>query len=289
MIAVPIAQTIDWLKTKTGAGVAGATVFLAALLLAIGYSSGPWTAAEPGKPAAPAADVLKSAEAAGLTPAQVEAVRNIIKDYLVNNPDILVEVSKELETRQQAKQADEHKRLIVEHKAQIFAAQSDFVLGNPKGDITVVEFFDYNCGWCKRAVDDVVKLAAADPSVRIVMKEFPIFGEHSTFAAKAAMASIKQGKYWDLHMALMREKQVTKDNVMTIAARVGLDIAKLKTDMADPRLDAAIKQTHDIAQALAIEGTPGFIVDAKVNVGYVPVDGLQRMVGEARKNGCQVC
>jgi len=289
MMPPVIARSADWLRNKNAAGLAAAAVFLAALLLAVGYSLQFDRAAEPGRPAAPAAQVLKTAEAAGLTPAQVEAVRDIVKDYLMNNPDILIEVSRELEARQQLRMADEHKRVIAERKAKIFASPTDFVLGNPKGDITVVEFFDYNCGWCKRAVDDVQKLAQAEPNVRIVMKEFPIFGEHSTYAAKAAMASIRQGKYWDFHLALMREKQVTKDNVMTIAARVGLDVNRLKADMEDPKLDAAIKETHDIAQALAIEGTPGFIVDAKVNVGYLPVEGLRQLVGEARKNGCQVC
>ncbi|HXF53598.1 MAG TPA: DsbA family protein [Hyphomicrobiaceae bacterium] len=289
MMPPVIVRSAEWLKNKNAAGLAAAAVFLAALLLVAGYSLQLDRTAEPGRPAGPTAEVLKSAEAAGLTPAQVEAVRNIVKDYLMNNPDILIEVSRELEARQQLKMADEHKRVIAERKAKIFSSPTDFVLGNPKGDITVVEFFDYNCGWCKRAVDDVQKLAQADPNVRIVMKEFPIFGEHSTYAAKAAMASIRQGKYWDFHLALMREKQVTKENVMTVAARVGLDVNRLKADMEDPKLDAAIKETHDIAQALAIEGTPGFIVDAKVSVGYLPVEGLRQLVGEARKNGCQVC
>jgi len=289
MIPPPVARSLDWLKTRTGAGLAIITIVFAAALVAVGQFTGAPSVAQSGAPVAPAAEVLKSAEAAGLTPSQVEAVRNVIKDYLINNPEIMIEVSRELETRQNARQADEHKRLIMKHKAEIFAAPTDFVYGNPKGDITVVEFFDYNCAWCKRAVDDVVKLTEADPRVRVVMKEFPIFGEHSTFAAKAAMASIGQGKYWDFHLAMMREKQVTKDKVLGIAERVGLDVAKLQAEMEDPKLEAALKDTHQIAQALSIEGTPGFIVDAKVNVGYLPVAGLQQLVGEARKNGCQVC
>jgi protein-disulfide isomerase len=294
MIPPPIARSLDWLRTRKGAGLlggglAGAAVVAAAAVVAIGQTGGPLPATRSGAPVAPAAEVLKSAEAAGLTPSQVEAVRSVIRDFLINNPEIMIEVSRELEARQQARQADEHKRVIMQHKAQIFAAPSDFVFGNPKGDITVVEFFDYNCAWCKRAVDDVMKLAQADPRVRIVMKEFPIFGEHSTFAAKAAMAAIKQGKYWNFHVAMMHEKQVTKDNVMAIAARVGLDVAKLQADMADPKFEAALNETHQIAQALSIEGTPGFIVDDRVNVGYLPVDGLQQLVVAARKNGCQVC
>ncbi len=103
------------------------------------------------------------------------------------------------------------------------------------------------------------------------------------------MASQKQGKYWDFHVALMKERQVTKDNVFKIAEKVGLDIAKLKADMADPAYDAAIKATAGIAQSLGIEGTPGFIVDARVNVGYLPADGLRQLIGEARQTGCQVC
>jgi protein-disulfide isomerase len=230
-----------------------------------------------------------TSDAGPFSPEQKQAIERIVKDYLLQNPDILIEVGKELEKRQATMQVAEQKRLIVENKGQIFTAPTDFVLGNPKGDITVVEFFDYNCGWCKRAVDEVSKLATDDSNVKIVFKEFPIFGENSTTAAKAAMASIKQGKYWDFHRALMKERQVTKDNVFQIAEKVGLDVPKLRADMNNPEYDAAIKATSEIAQGLGIEGTPGFIVDAKVNVGYLPLDGLKQLIGEARKAGCQVC
>ena len=265
---------LDTLTTRKGA--LGGAAALVALGLAATVGSAPAVSTD-------------GAKAGAFNPDQTKAIEQIVKDYLLKNPEILIEVGKELEKRQTAMQAVEHQRVIVEKKASIFAAPTDFVMGNPKGDITVVEFFDYNCGWCKRAVDELTKLTTADPKVRVVMKEFPIFGENSAFAAKAAMASNKQGKYWDFHVALMKERQVTKDNVFKIAEKVGLDVAKLKTDMADPAYDAAIKSTSEIAQALGIEGTPGFIVDSKVNVGYLPADGLQQLVTEARKNGCQVC
>ena len=214
----------------------------------------------------------------------------MIKSYLIQNPDVLIEVTKELEKRQAAMQADEHKKVITEKKASIFHAATDFVAGSKaKDSISVVEFFDYNCGWCKKAVDDLNKLTASDPNVRVVFKELPIFGENSTIAAKAAMASVRQGKYWDYHVALMKEKQVTKDNVFTIAEKVGLNIDKLKADMADPVIEAALKENAAIAQALNIEGTPGFLVDTKVNVGYVPVDGLKALIADVRKSGCVVC
>ena len=183
---------------------------------------------------------------AGISPQQTKAIQQIVKDYLIQNPDVLVEVSKEIEKRQQAHQVVEQQKVITSNKAQIFQSAADFVYGNAKGDITVVEFFDYNCGWCKKATDDIIKLSKVDPKVRIVMKEYPIFGENSIHAAKAAMASIRQGKYWDFHVALMREKQVTPEVTFKIAERVGLNVAKLKADMEDPKIEAALKANQAI-------------------------------------------
>ena len=273
-------RVIDALTTRKGA-VAGAVALLALGLVA---TAGSTPAVSTG-----ATPPASTTDAGSFSPEQKQAIERIVKDYLLQNPEILIEVGKELEKRQASMQVAEQKRLIVENKGQIFTAPTDFVLGNPNGDITVVEFFDYNCGWCKRAVDEVSNLAAGDSNVKIVFKEFPIFGENSTVAAKAAMASMKQGKYWDFHRALMKERQVTKDNIFPIAEKVGLDVTKLKADMTNPEYEAAIKSTAQIAQALGIEGTPGFIVDAKVNVGYLPLDGLKQLVSEARKTGCQVC
>jgi protein-disulfide isomerase len=226
------------------------------------------------------------------SPAQRSEIEGIIKSYLTQNPDVLIEVTKELEKRQAAMQAEEHKKVILEKKASIFKAPTDFVWGNPKGNVTVVEFFDYNCGWCKKAVDELTKLTKADPNVRVVFKELPIFGENSVNASKAAMASVRQGKYFEYHVALMKEKQVTKDNLFKIAEKVGLNVDKLKADMADPAIEAALKENGVIAAALGIEGTPGFIVDTKVNVGFIPAEGgnsITSLIGEVRKAGCQVC
>lgn len=272
------AKIMDPLTTRNGA-IAGALALFTLAFIAVG--TGPAVSTGSSFKVAQATDTF-SAE-------QKKAIEGIVRDYLLNNPEILLEVSKELEKRQSAMQAAEQRRFILENRKTIFSSPHDFVFGNPNGDITVVEFFDYNCPWCKRALDEVIKLTKADPNVKIIFKEFPIFGENSLFAAKAAMASIKQGKYIEFHTALMRERQVTKDNVFKIAEKVGLDVAKLKADMENPAFDAAIKTTSDVAQALGIEGTPGFIVDAKVNVGFVPMDGLVQLVGEARKAGCQVC
>ena len=283
-----ITSALNALTTKKGAAIAGVAILGLAGLFQIGRHD---TAAMPGQaPRVQLAEARLVADPTGsFTPQQVSALQGIIKDYLISNPDVMVEITKEIEKRQQVLQAAEHQKLIADNKASIFSRPGDFVYGNAKGDVTVVEFFDYNCGWCKKAIDDVVKLTKADPKVRVVMKEFPIFGEASSLAAKAAMASVKQGKYWEFHTALMREKQVTKENLFPIAEKVGLNVAKLKTDMADPKLEEALKETTQIAQALGIEGTPGFIVDSKINVGYLPAEGLQQMIGEIRKAGCQMC
>jgi protein-disulfide isomerase len=224
------------------------------------------------------------------SPDQVKALHAIIKDYLISNPEIMLDVTRELERKQAAEQEAKQRKFMADNKADIFKSAGDFVLGNPKGDITVIEFFDYNCGWCKRAVDDLVKLTKADPRVRVVMKEYPIFGgPDSVLAAKAATAAIKQNKYWEFHTALMREKQVTAANVFTVAQRVGLDVNRLKTDMADPKVERLIQGNIKIGQELGIEGTPGFVLDSRVNVGYVNADGMQKILAEIRKEGCKIC
>ena len=281
-----VVAALDALTTRKGAALAGVAIVGLAALVGIGRSEhrGPSGAA-----VAETAQAKPAVDPTGaFTPAQVVALQGIIKDYLISHPEVMIEVTKEIEKKREAMLAAEQVKILAENKNQVFGRGTDFVFGNPKGDVTVVEFFDYNCGWCKKAVDDLVKLTKADPKVRVVLKEFPIFGEPSQLAAKAAMAAIKQGKYWDLHVALMKEKQVTKENLFPIAEKVGLNIAKLKADMADAKLEEALKETSSLAQQLQIEGTPGFIVDGKVNVGYVPAEGLQQMIGEVRKDGCKM-
>lgn len=221
--------------------------------------------------------------------AQRDEIGRLVRAYLLKNPDVLVEVSAELDKRRKAEEAGKQSQVLVSEKKAIFRSPHDFVLGNLEGDITVVEYFDYNCGWCKRALDEVNKLTSADKNVRVVMKEFPIFGEHSTFAAKAALASIKQNKYWEFHTALMKAKQVTSESTLSIAESVGIDVAALKKEMAKPQYDKTIAENSRIAQALGMQGTPGFIVDSRVNFGYVPADGLKSMIADIRKEGCKVC
>lgn len=285
------------LRSSKGTIVAGVAALCMLWLVGIARKN-PDTARTPGagtmaamaQGAAPAPAPAATVKPGAFTPDQVQALHGIIKDYLLANPEIFAEISQALERKQAAEQQARAEKFMVENKAKVFASGGDFVLGNPKGDITVVEFFDYNCGWCKRAVDDIVKLTKADPRVRVVMKEYPIFGgPPSVLAAKAALASIKQNKYWEFHTALMREKQVTEQNLFAVAQRVGLDVNRLKADMADKRHDAVIQQNIELGQGLGMEGTPAFLVDSRINVGYVPADGMQKMIAEIRKTGCKIC
>lgn len=276
------------LTTRKGATLAAiAVVALGAVAAFTGPRSdtgtfvSPATAAETTRSTV---DVSKSFSAE-----QRSAIEQVVREYLLSHPEILLDVSRELERRQQEQAAATQQKVILDKKADLFRAPTDFVLGNPNGNISVVEFFDYNCGWCKRAVDEMVKLTKADPNIRVVMKELPIFGENSAFAAKAAMASIAQGKYWEFHTALMKERQVTKDNTLDIAKKVGLDVARLKKDMENPAIDAALRTNHELAQGLNIEGTPGFVIDSRVNVGFLPADGIKEIVADIRKTGCKVC
>lgn len=246
-------------------------------MAALAQSPAPTPVAAPAKPSSFSAE-------------QIQDLHAVIKDYLMNHPEVLAEVSQALEKKQAAEQAAKAEKFLADNKTKVFASNGDVVIGNPKGDVTIVEFFDYNCGWCKRALDDIQKLTKADPRVRVVLKEYPIFGGPvSVTAAKAALASVKQNKYWEFHSALMREKQVTEQNIFAIAQRVGLDVARLKADMADKRLDATIQENIEVGQGLGIEGTPGFVIDSRVNVGYVPADGMQQMLAEIRKTGCKMC
>lgn len=282
-------------ETVTAPATASRPVKAAAAANVPGTASGPGTtSANDVKTDTAESSLLKRVSdtkpsASQFSPDQRDEIGKIVKEYLLANPRILVEMSEKLQKIQQEEQNRQREQVLSSAKQSIFRSPVDYVLGDDDADVTVVEYFDYNCGWCKRALNEVTKLTEADKKVRVVMKEFPIFGEHSEFAARAALASKAQGKYWDFHVAMMKEQRVTKDNVMQIAERVGLDVAKLKAEMEDPKYAEAIKETQQVATSLGIEGTPGFIVDSQINPGYVPADRLQQMVAEVRKSGCKFC
>jgi len=258
----------------------------------IGVTSAPIVLAKSDAPLAGKVDKAGKAEATSISlfsdEQQVE-IGKIIRSYLLKNPEIFQEVGEELARRQTAEREKQRLTTLTSEKDDIFNSPIDFALGDKDADVTIVEYFDYNCGWCKRALNEVTKLSEADKKIRVVMKEFPIFGEHSEFAARAAMASKAQNKYWDYHVALMKAKPVTKDNALKIAESVGIDVEALKKEMEKPKYAAAIERTQRTAVALGIEGTPGFIIDDKIRPGFVPATQLKAMVADIREAGCKFC
>jgi protein-disulfide isomerase len=223
--------------------------------------------------------------------AQKEELGTIIRDYLMKNPEVLGEAIQELQQRQTQAENAARKNALVAKAAAVFHQNGDLIGGNPDGKVTVVEFFDYNCGYCRKAFGDVMKMIGEDKDIRLVMKEFPILGAGSTYAARAALASRKQGKYWEYHVALMsHEGKIDEAAADEIAASVGLDVKKLKTDMSGDEITAVIDSNMSLAVALNIQGTPAFVIDQTIIPGAVGYDGLMGAVKQVRDNGgCQLC
>jgi protein-disulfide isomerase len=207
-----------------------------------------------------------------------------VREYLLKNPEVIMEALQILQERQRAAEAENLKRTLAERSEEILNDPAAPTGGNPAGDVTVVEFFDYNCPYCRRVAPTVTELEEADPDLRLVYKEFPILGPGSQFAARAALASRSQGKYGPFHNALMQAtEQVTEESVMEIAREVGLDIEQLRAEMQDPAIQAAIARNLHLADALGITGTPSFIIGDEVVPGAVDLRTLQSLIARARR------
>lgn len=207
-----------------------------------------------------------------------------VRAYILKNPDVILEALQLIERWEQATQGDEIKRLIVARRDEIFDDPASPAGGNPQGDVTVVEFFDYNCPYCRRVAPMLFEAEKADPGLRFVYKEWPILGPNSTFAARAALAAVKQGKYGTFHKAMMQTSGlVNEGKIIEIAKAVALDVARLKKDMDDPEIKAAIERNHALAAALRITGTPSFVIGDQVVRGAVDSDTFRSLVKEARE------
>ena len=179
---------------------------------------------------------------------------------------------------------DEVRAVIAQRRDDILRDPASPVGGNPNGGVTIVEFFDYNCPYCRRVAPLLEDIEQADRDLRFVYKEFPILGPNSVFAARAALAAARQGKYVAYHKAMMRSPEpITADSALAITISIGLDADRLRKDMDDPAIAAAIDRNLDLAQALRINGTPGFVVGDNVFLGALPPATLQALIDRARK------
>jgi protein-disulfide isomerase len=217
-------------------------------------------------------------------------MQQLVSHYLTSNPEILVAMTNELDRRQAVEQEAQQQKAIGSNAEKIFRSSASFVGGNPDGDVSVVEFFDYNCGYCKRALPDVMKLINDDNKVRLVLKELPIFGEDSEAAAKVALAAKKQGKYLEMHQKLFTEPgKANLDKALSIAGELGLDVDQLKKDMQDPEIEEALKENRSLAEALGAQGTPYYVIGDIILAGAPEDlhDQLTQKISEIRKNGCR--
>ncbi len=241
---------------------------LAPLVLAAALAAG----------SAPAQEALSAAEAA--------AIDARIRAYILENPELLIEALDVLEQRRKAQQASLDGDLVVEHAAALFEDGHSHVFGNPDGDVTIVEFSDYRCSYCKAAHPQVAELLKSDGELRLVLKEFPILGPDSTLASRIAIAArrLSPEAYATLHDAMMAYRgPLTEEIMMRFAVEAGVQESALRAEMAAPEIDDAIRQNYELARALRIEGTPGFVIGGQIVRGFVQLDQLRALVEEARR------
>ena len=214
---------------------------------------------------------------------QTEQIQKIIRDYLKQHPEIVVQALKDYQQQLDAKKAEALKAAIAAEQSHLYADPDTPVGANPEGDVSVVEFFDYRCPYCKAMAGDLAKTLAADGKVRLVYKEFPILGPMSVVASRAALAARAQDKYVAVHDRLLDFKgTLDEDQIYSIAADAGLDVAKLKKDMAKPEIMAAIQRNYDLAEKLDIQGTPAFVIGDQLLDGAASAEALTAAIKRAR-------
>jgi len=212
-----------------------------------------------------------------------EEIERIVREYLLAHPEVVREALQEGQRREQEAQRRRATDAIRAHFAELTQDPGSPVAGNPQGRVTIVEFFDYQCGYCKRQDAELKALLQADPDIRLVYKDLPILGPASVFAARAALAAQTQGKHEALHAALMAASQpLTDQEVLRIAAQVGLDTAKLEKDMAAPSVSQALDRNFQLQRALNIQGTPALIVGTELIPGAASLESLKALVARVR-------
>jgi protein-disulfide isomerase len=227
------------------------------------------------------------AQAQSFSDAQRSEIERIVKDYLLSHPELLQDIMNELDKRQQIAEAEKHRASIKEHGADLFTSPRQVTLGDPQGDVTVVEFFDYNCSYCKRAMNDMLELIKGDGKLKFVLKEFPVLGDGSVQAAQVAAAVRMQDKtgkkYLEFHQKLLSGRgQADKARALAAAKEVGLDVAKIEKDMASDEVKATLEESFKLAEALGLNGTPSYVVGKDVVIGAVGLNTLKEKVNAAR-------
>lgn len=220
-----------------------------------------------------------------LTEAEKAQIEDVVRDFLTKKePETVMKAVQTLQQREESESAKQAKVAIGSNFDKLYKDANTPVGGNPKGDVTIIEFFDYQCGFCKQAQESVTKLLADDKNIKFIYKEYPILGQNSTNAAKAALASVNQGKYVKFHEALMARKEHLTDNVIDQTAKdVGLNVEKLHKDMADPKIETMLSDNIALGGQVGARGTPMFFIGEEQVPGAVPYEMLKEKVATARK------
>jgi protein-disulfide isomerase len=228
-----------------------------------------------------------AASAQSFSDSQRGDIETIIKNYLVAHPEVVEDAMTELSKRQAAAETEKHQATIAKNADAIFNSPRGVTIGNKDGDVTFVEFFDYNCGYCKRAMADMLDLMKTDPKLKVVLKEFPVLGPGSVEAAQVAVAARMQDpagkKYLEFHQKLLGGRgQADKARAMAAAKDAGFDMARLEKDLASPEVRATIEENFKLAEDMGMNGTPSYVIGKEIVVGAVGLDGLKEKIGVAR-------
>lgn len=224
---------------------------------------------------------------------QKQAIGEVVKEYLLKNPEVLTEVISELEKRQAEAQQAAQASAVKETQQTLLNAPHSYVTGNPSGDVTLVEFFDYNCGYCKKALADVQTLMKADPKLRVVLKDFPVLGPDSVEASRVALAvknQLQGQKLFDYHVKVLETRgRVNGERAMAVAKEMGVDMAKLQKDIDSAAVRTALQENMALGDKLNLTGTPAFVIGEAVIPGAVGMEPLKQLVDNVRSCGKPSC
>src|SRR5215212_2881690 len=223
---------------------------------------------------------------------QQRAIEQIVKDYLVKNPEVLQEAMTELEHRQQEAQKTAQTTALQDEREKLLSPRNN-VVGNLSGDVTLVEFFDYNCGYCKRTLGDLKALMKADPKLRVVLKDFPMLGPESVEASRVALAvrqQVQGDRLFGYHTKLLETRgRVNGERALAVAREMGLDVERIKTEMESPEVRAILQENVGLGDKLGLSGTPAFVIGDEVLSGAVGADPLRQAVASVRQCGKAAC
>jgi len=228
-----------------------------------------------------------SASAQNFSDKQRGDIEAIVREYLIAHPEVLEEAMAELSKRQSAAETAKHQAAVANNSDAIFNSPRNVTVGNKDGDVTFVEFFDYNCGYCKRAMMDMMELMKSDPKLKVVLKEFPVLSAGSVEAAQVGVAVRMQDpsgkKYLDFHQKLLTGRGAAdKARAMAVAKEVGLDMAKLEKDLASAEVRNTLEENFKLAEAMGMNGTPSYVIGKQVVIGAVGAESLREKISNAR-------